>query len=205
MTIAKTAAQGRCAEHAGNEARRFPAARRGCPSSGAHAAVRAPRRLQARHRGIALPSALMLASMMLTNSAVWLEASVALSRFEGNVHEHLRAAHAADGALALCVRDWRAGVAPVASARRGAIHARSFEGGAVYEPVPSWLGSARPPQCVIEVAVVEGNGDARAYWITARGFGQRESTQAWLELTIVRERDTERQSWRRIVSMPAAN
>ena len=147
----------------------------------------------------------MLASMMLTTSAVWLEASLALSRFDGNVHEHLRATHAADGALALCVRDWRSGVAPVASVRRGVPDARSFEGGAVYEPVPHWPGSARPPQCVIEAAVADGGVDVQAYWITARGFGALESTQAWLELAIVREGGMERQSWRRIVSAPAAN
>ncbi|PMS16529.1 hypothetical protein C0Z18_23530 [Trinickia dabaoshanensis] len=205
MRIEKSAAQRRCGERAGNEAHQVPAARRAQPFTGARAAVRARCRLQARHRGIALPSALMLASMMLTTSAVWLEASLALSRFDGNVHEHLRAAHAADGALALCVRDWRSGVAPVASVRRGVPDARSFDGGAVYEPVPYWPGSARAPQCVIEAAVADGSVDVQAYWITARGFGALESTQAWLELTIVRERGMERQSWRRIVSAPAAN
>lgn len=167
------------------------------------AAVRARRLMKARQCGIALPSALMLASMMLATSAVWLEASLALTRFDGNVHEHLRAMQAADGALALCVRDWRAGVAPVAVARDGAGDARSFERVAVHQPVPSWPGSARPPQCVIEAAAVGGNADARAVWITARGFGALESTQAWLELTIVRERGKERQSWRRLVSAPA--
>ncbi len=74
-----------------------------------------------------------------------------------------------------------------------------------YEPVPSWPGSARAPQCVIEAAFVEGDPDARAYWITARGFGATELAQAWLQLMIVNEAGRERRAWRRIVAAPAAS
>ncbi|MGG1946334.1 hypothetical protein AB1286_16185 [Trinickia sp. NRRL B-1857] len=158
---------------------------------------------------MALPSALMLVSMMLTTAAVWLEASMALSRFDANIHEHLRATQAADGALVLCVRDWRAGIAPVLPARYGArahwTESRAFEHGAAYEPVPSWPGSARTPQCLIEAAALENPADRQAYWITARGFGALESTQAWLQLTIVQDAGREGQAWRRIVSPPAVN
>ena len=148
----------------------------------------------------------MLASMMLATSAVWLETSMARSRFDANLHEHLRATQAADSALALCARDWRAGIAPVHPTWHMARAQRSaFDGLAAYEPVPLWPGSARPPQCVIEAVGPESDAHAQAYRITARGFGAQESTQAWLELTIARELGRERQAWRRIVSAPTTN
>jgi Tfp pilus assembly protein PilX len=158
---------------------------------------------------MALPSALMLASMMLSTSAVWLEASIAHRRYEDNVHEHLRAMQAADGALTLCERDLRAGIAPVLPALSGApmrwTKPEMFDGLAAYEPVPSWPGSASVPQCLIEGARVEGNPDAQAYWITARGFGAAQSTQAWVQRMIVREAGRERRAWRRIVTAPTAS
>lgn len=159
-----------------------------------------------RHRGVALPGALLLASMMLTTSAVWLEASIAHRGHGINVHEHLRATQAANGALTLCARDLHAGVAPVVPARSGAPmqwrHAEIFGSSWAYEPVQSWPGSARAPQCVIEAARVEGDPDARAYWITARGFGAARSSQAWLQLMIVHQGGRERRAWRRIVVAP---
>lgn len=165
-------------------------------------------RRRADYRGIALPSALMLAAMMLTTSAAWLEASIAHRRYSVDVHEHVRATHAADGALVLCERDLRAGVAHVLWASRGApeqwTKAETFDGSSAYEPVPSWPGSARAPQCVIEAAFVEGHPEARVYWITARGFGASASAQAWLQLMIVDEAGRERRAWRRIVAAPAA-
>lgn len=175
----------------------------------ARGTVRARGRLRAVHRGIALPSALLVAAMMLTTSAAWLEASIAHRRYSVNVHEHLRATHAADGALALCARDLRAGRAPVLPAWGSTpeqwTKAETFEGPFAYEPAPSWPGSARAPQCVIEAAVVEGHPDARAYWITARGFGASASAQAWLQLMIAVEAGRERRAWRRIVAAPAAS
>jgi Tfp pilus assembly protein PilX len=151
----------------------------------------------------------MIAAMMLTMSAAWLEASIAHRRYSGNVHEHVRAMHAADGALVLCERDLRAGIAPVLLVSGGPperwTKAESFESPWAYEPVASWPGSARVPQCVIEAAFVEGRPDARAYWITARGFGAGDSAQAWLQLMIVTEPGRERRAWRRIVAAPAAS
>lgn len=161
-----------------------------------------------RYRGMALPGALLLASMMLTTSAVWLEASIAHRRYGSNVHEHLRATQAANGALSLCARDLGSGVAPVLPAgSRGPVHwthAETFDSPWAYEPVPSWPGSIRAPQCVIEMAQLEGNSAARAYWITARGFGAAQSSQAWLQLMVVREAGRERRAWRRIVATPGA-
>lgn len=163
-----------------------------------------PRR---RDRGIALPSVLMLASMMLATSAAWLEASIAQTRLSAGVHEHLRATQAADGALALCVQALRAGVAPVLSAPFDSpppwTKVETFDGPAAYEPVPSWPGSASAPRCVIEALRVEGRADAGGYRITARGFGATRSTQAWLQLSLWQEGGRERRAWRRVVTLGA--
>ena len=162
---------------------------------------------QAKQRGIVLPSALMVASMMLATSAAWLEISMAHARHGSNVHDYVRAAQAADGALALCVQALRVGVAPVLPARGGERahwkEAATFEGAGAYEPVPSWAGSAKAPQCAIEVVALEGRPDASAYWITARGFGMSASTEAWLQLMLAIEEGRERQAWRRIVAAPS--
>lgn len=169
--------------------------------------VRAP--IRHRSRGMALPSALMLASMMLTTSAAWLEASIAHRRYDASIHDHLRATQAADSALALCELDLRAGIARIQPSAPGTpmqwMNAETFDAGAAYEPVPSWPGSVRPPQCLIEATLLEGAAAAQAYWITARGFGMAESTQAWLQLTIMREAGRERRAWRRIVTAPTVN
>lgn len=162
-----------------------------------------------RRRGMALPSALMLASMMLTTSAAWLEASIAHGRHDANIDDHLRATQAADSALILCEHDLRAGTAQVQPPLPGApmqwTKMETFEGPAAYKPVMAWPGSARPPQCVIEAAFIEGSPAAHAYWITVRGFGAAESTQAWLQLMLMREAGHERRAWRRIVTAPTVS
>ncbi|MBU6487269.1 MAG: hypothetical protein KGQ57_05535 [Burkholderiales bacterium] len=156
------------------------------------------------HRGVALPSALMLAAMMLTTSAAWLEASNAQTRHAADVHAHMRASQAALSALTLCDDALRAGVAPVMPAPNGPpphwTTAEAFDRLAAYEPVPSWPGSARPPQCLIEEARFEGNPDAHGYWITARGFGASVAARAVLQLVIRREGGRERRAWRRILA-----
>jgi hypothetical protein len=145
----------------------------------------------------------MLASLMLTSSAAWLEVSIAQTRHAANVHEHVRATQAADSALTLCADALRAGVAPVLLTRRGEppqwTKARTFDGPGAYEPVPSWPGSARPPQCVVEAAHFDANPDARGYWITARGFGANEAAQARVQLMIMHDAGRERRAWRRVV------
>lgn len=175
------------------------------------------RRAHRRNRGMALPSALMLASMMLTTSAVWLEASIAQTRLSAGVHEHLRATQAADVALALCVDALHAGVAPVLPEASAAwIGEETFEGPSAYQPVSSWPGSASAPRCVIEALRVKGRADvdveegsgsgsgagvgAGAYRITALGFGATRVAQARLQRTLWREGGRERSAWRRIVA-----
>ena len=176
-------------------------------ASVAHAGLNA-RIDSARQRGIVLPGALIVASMMLVTSAAWFEISMAQTRHAANVHDHIRAAQAADGALLLCARALRAGVAPVLPAQGGdRAHwkeAAAFQEAGAYEPVPSWAGSARPPQCVIEAMSIAGRPDASAYCITARGFGAKASTEAWLQLVLMTEAGRERRAWRRIVAAPVS-
>lgn len=164
------------------------------------------RRTHSRHRGMALPAALMLASMMLTTSAAWFEASIAQARLSASVHEHLRATQAADAALELCSDALREGIAPVQPALPGLppawTQAGNFDGPSAYEPIPSWPGSVRAPQCVIEVVPVGGGSDGHAYRITARGFGATPAAQAWLQRAIRYEDGRERRAWRRIVAIP---
>ncbi len=165
------------------------------------------RRTHPRDRGMALPAALMIASMMLTTSAAWFEASVAQERLSASVHEHVRATQAADAALELCTDALRTGAAPVQLALPGLppawTKAGSFDGPSAYEPIPSWPGSIRAPQCVIETVHAEGGSDLRAYRITARGFGASAAAQAWLQRAIRYEDGGERRTWRRIVTVPA--
>lgn len=157
-------------------------------------------------RGVALPVVLLLACAMLALSVASFNASIAAVRRAANFEDHLRAAHAADAALSLCLRALDAGLAPVlphvagepARWRESGI----FESSAAFAPVPQWPGSSRPPQCVIESGQVPRRPHARAHWVTARGFGADEIAEAWVQLIVVRERGTEERRWRRIVERP---
>lgn len=170
------------------------------------AGARARCGIRGRHRGAALPVVLTLASMMLTTSSAWLEASLAATRRASNVHDHLRAAYAADAALQLCARALGAGTAPVLPAvahepvqwKRTA----AFDGPAAFMPLSSWPGSARAPQCLIEAWRLASRPLAQAYVLTARGFGVSETAQAWLQLAIVRDAGAEKRHWRRIAARP---
>ncbi|HEY1999413.1 MAG TPA: hypothetical protein VGH41_20175, partial [Paraburkholderia sp.] len=67
----------------------------------------------ARIRGTALPVVLLIASMMLTTSAAWFEASLAAARGVADLRDTLQAFHAADSALTICAQAVLAGTAPV--------------------------------------------------------------------------------------------
>jgi Tfp pilus assembly protein PilX len=159
-----------------------------------------------RQRGAALPVVLLLASTMLATSVASLDASIASVRRARHVGDHLRAASAADAALSLCVEALDAGIAPVvaraaeAGERPASRQPGIFDTPAAFVPLPRWPGSARPPQCVIESGRLPQRPQARAHWVTARGFGADETAEAWLQLIIVREGGTEERRWRRIVA-----
>jgi Tfp pilus assembly protein PilX len=153
----------------------------------------------------ALPIVLMISSMMLATSSAWLETSTANIRRTANLHDYLQAFHAADGALELCARALRAGVAPTVPAvgREPAEWKRAgaFDGPFAFVPRAQWPGSARAPQCLIEAWTLAGRPQARAYLLTARGFGAGQATQAWLQLEVVFEPGAAPEAhWRRVVA-----
>jgi uncharacterized protein GlcG (DUF336 family) len=148
----------------------------------------------------------MLTSMMLTASAGSLEASIAATRRASNLHDHLRAARAADAALELCVRALREGTASVLTeVAHEPVEWKNMDaldGSATLAPLPSWPGSARPPQCLIEAWRLPLRPLAQAHQVTARGFGASETAQVWLQLAIVDEAGTQKRHWRRIAGPP---
>jgi hypothetical protein len=156
----------------------------------------------------ALPIVLTIASMMLATSAAWLETSTANIRRVANMHDYLQAFHAADGALKLCTRLLRAGVAPTLPAvEREPIewkHASAFDGPFALTPHPQWPGSAKAPQCLIEAWELVSRPQADAYLLTARGFGASAVTQVWLQLEIVFQEGAMTEArWRRVVASPS--
>lgn len=158
-------------------------------------------------RGVALPVVLVMASMMLVTSAAWFEASLLEARNASLIADHLLAFHAADAALSLCSRALSNGsmTAPPASEQPGEPDGwrrqGSFEAQAI-APVGTWPGSARPPQCLIEAWRIDRRPAARAFVVTARGFGSDGDTQSWLQAQIVIEGPRVQRRWRRVVARP---
>ncbi|PCE25549.1 hypothetical protein BWP39_13555 [Paraburkholderia acidicola] len=143
--------------------------------------------------------------MMLVTSAAWFEASLASARGTANTQGHLQAFHAADAALASCAQmalaNTTTALPDVAGEPEGWRRAATFEARA-QTPATQWPGSLRPPQCLIEGWQLATRPDARAWLITARGFGTTLASQAWLQLTLVVEDGRTERHWRQIVARP---
>ena len=155
-----------------------------------------------------LPIVLTISSMLLATSAAWLETSTANVRRAANMHDYLQAFHAADGALKLCTRALRAGVAPTLPAVDHEPvewkQASVFDGPFALTPHPQWPGSARAPQCLIEAWKLISRLQAEAYLLTARGFGASTATQVWLQLEVVFQEGAMTEArWRRVVVSPS--
>ncbi|MEQ5841074.1 hypothetical protein N0A02_16740 [Paraburkholderia acidicola] len=167
--------------------------------------TRGGHRARSQARGVALPVVLMLSSMMLVTSAAWFETSLASARGTANTQGYLQAFHAADAALALCAQmtlaNTTTALPDVAGEAEGWRRAATFEARA-QTPVAQWPGSLRPPQCLIEGWQLATRPDARAWLITARGFGATLASQAWLQLTLVVEDGRTERHWRQIVARP---
>ncbi|WP_209440479.1 pilus assembly PilX family protein [Paraburkholderia dilworthii] len=147
--------------------------------------------------------------MLLATSAAWFEASIAAARSTVNVRDYLQAFHAADSALSLCARGVvvSTGIGAVAvppAAREPAQwKLEAVFGGAAATPVARWPGSVRVPQCVVEGWRLAARPDARAYLITSRGFGEKEESQAWLQMELViDDGDRIERHWRRVAARP---
>ncbi|WP_232221400.1 pilus assembly PilX family protein [Burkholderia sp. WSM2232] len=158
--------------------------------------------------GAVLPIVLLITAMLLATSAAWFEASLAAARSAINVREYLQAFHAADSALTLCTRNVIASTATgVIAAQAAAREPTQWKLEAVFEgaattPVPQWPGSLRPPQCLIEEWRLAGRQDARAYLLTARGFGNNRDSQVWLQMQLVLDGDSVERHWRRVAARP---
>jgi hypothetical protein len=143
--------------------------------------------------------------MMLTTSAAWFEATLAATRSAANLRDGLQTFHAADSALALCVRVVIAGAAPLApisaSEPVGWKLESVFTAGAV-TPVAQWPGSVLPPQCLVEGWRLTARPDVRAYLLTARGFGRTRDSQAWLQMELVVDGQKIERHWRRVAARP---
>ena len=169
------------------------------------------RRPRSAGHGVALPVVLLIVSMMLVTSAAWFETALLEARSTNAVADHLQSFHAADAALVSCSRALVNGSldAPVASTQSGEPQAwrrqDSFERQAL-TPIATWPGSVRAPQCVIEAWRIENRPLARAYLITARGFGASEDAQSWLQEQLVIEGAGEsmrvEHHWRHVVARP---
>ena len=162
-------------------------------------------------RGVALPVVLLIVAMMLVTSAAWFEAALLARRNADAVADHLQSFHAADAALVLCSRALTNGslAAPADAAQPGEPQAwrrqDSFERQAI-APVAAWPGSGRAPQCFVEAWRIESRPLARAYLVTARGFGASEDTQSWLQNQLVIEAASDatrvEHHWRHVVARP---
>jgi hypothetical protein len=155
--------------------------------------------------GAALPVVLLISSMMLVTSAAWFESALIATRSAANLRDALQAFHAADSALKLCARIVVAGAAPVTPI--SAVEPvswklePSFTAGAI-TPVAQWPGSILPPQCLVEGWRLIALPDARAYLLTARGFGRSRESQAWVQLELILDGQVIEQHWRRVAARP---
>ncbi|MCP3711711.1 hypothetical protein M3I54_32980 [Paraburkholderia sp. CNPSo 3274] len=173
--------------------------------------LRGKRRTRAARHGVALPVVLLVVAMMLVTSAAWFEAALLTRRNADAVTDHLQSFHAADAALVLCSRALTNGsmaesaVATQSGEPQAWRRQDSFERQAV-APVAAWRGSGRAPQCFVEAWRMESRPLARAYLVTARGFGASEDTQSWLQDQLVIEAagDATRveHHWRHVVARP---
>jgi hypothetical protein len=160
-------------------------------------------------RGLALPLVLMIVAMMLVTSSAWFESALFDARQAGATVDDLQSFHAADSALRLCARVLLAGSVAVPSMpdARGEpsawLRQTDFDARA-FIPVDSWPGSVRPPQCMIEGWRLDERPDARAFLLTARGFGASLDAQNWLQLQLVLDGSGGKveSHWRRVVSRP---
>ncbi len=170
--------------------------------------MRRATRCGTRHeRGIALPVVLLIVSMMLVTSAASFESSLFEARNAAAVLDQLQSFHAADGALTLCSRALIDGAltAPLSAAQTGEPQQwrrqDTFEAFAT-TPLSTWPGSLRPPQCLVEAWRIEARPSARAFLVTARGFGATQDAQSWLQMQIVLDDTRVERHWRRIVARP---
>ncbi len=165
------------------------------------------RQRQGQRRGVALPVVLVIASMMLVTSSGWFEAALLEARNASLIADDLQAFHAADAALVLCTRALASGstfvpAQPVLTGEpMGWRQQAGFDARAVV-PTGTWPGSVRPPQCLVEAWRIDSRPAARAFVVTARGFGASEEAQGWLQVQLVFDGTRIERHWRRVAARP---
>ncbi|CAM2158764.1 hypothetical protein EHZ19_04855 [Paraburkholderia bannensis] len=160
-----------------------------------------------RERGVALPVVLVIVSTMLVTSAAWFESSLFEARSAAGMADHLQAFHAADAALIACTRTLIDGTAaasatPAQSGEPAGWKRSDTFAAQAATPIASWPASVRPPQCLVEPWRIATRPEARAYLVTARGYGATENAQSWLQMQVVFDGTRVEQHWRRIVTRP---
>jgi len=154
-----------------------------------------------------MPVVLVIASMMLVTSAAWFEASLLEARNSSFIADNLQAFHAADAALLLCTRALMNGSVPLPPLPARAGEPDGWRQQAIFDaqavaPLATWPGSHRPPQCLFESWRLASRPAARAFVVTARGYGASEGTQNWLQAQLVFEDARVERHWRHVVARP---
>lgn len=159
-----------------------------------------------RSTGAALPVALMLTSMVSAAAIASFDAAIMGARRTSNFEDALRSMQAANAALELCLNEHDAGRASLVLPARAGVgrwqERDPFADAAAFAPLSNWPAGHRPPQCLIEGLRIAERPLARAYVVTARGFGANADAQAWAQVFVVREAGKETRHWRRIARRP---
>ncbi|WP_407655487.1 hypothetical protein [Burkholderia alba] len=167
------------------------------------------RLLRMRASGAALPGVLAVTVALLATTAAWFETSLIETRRATGTHGRLIAFRAADAALDACAdaylrRGPASDFATPLPIREPALWRQpgAFDGASAVTPFAAWPGAARPPNCLIERWQVPAKPDARAYLVTARGFGATDATVEWLQLQVLVDDGVVVRRWRRVVGRP---
>lgn len=161
-------------------------------------------------RGIALPIVLLVSSMLLVTAAAWLEAALVGAKATGGLEDRVKAFHSADSALLRCtgiafdsLPEPRDVTSVLGSEPEKWRLKASFEGPSAnaITPFATWPHAARPPQCLIEAWPARSR-EGSAFLITARGFGRRAGSEAWLQQQLEITESGVVGHWRRVVAKP---
>lgn len=174
-----------------------------------------------RQQGTVLLLVLTLVAILQLLAISTLHRVILDTRTAVNREDNVRALHAADAGLILCLRRLVNGHAPIRSwlGEGEPAYWRTPAAFNALQPVAfslaiSWPDTVKQPQCLIEtrppqLSLLSSSpslGPAPAkhaiYLITVRGFGATLEAQAWLQSIIVVDRGALHRRWRSIVARP---
>lgn len=174
-----------------------------------------------RQQGTVLLLVLTLVAILQLLAISTLHRVILDTRTAVNREDNVRALHAADAGLILCLRRLVNGHAPVRNWLGEGEPAywrtpAAFNGlqPAAFSLAISWPDTAKPPQCLIETKPAQlsslpsppslGPTQAKQaiYLVTVRGFGATLEAQAWAQSIVVFDRGAIHYRWRLIVVRP---